>query len=244
MSDARRTATMTVFTAAAGHIVPSVATVAPLRRHVTRRLSDELANRQVSLTFDDGPDPESTPSVLDALSQLRVRATFFVLGEQLARHPDLARRIAAGGHGVEVHGWTHRPHLLRSPLGVADELRRTMLVIEATTGRTPRFWRPPHGIVTGGGVAAGRLLGLRLALWSADGLDWRRDATPDSIRDRVLARIGPGGIVLLHDSSRFGAPGSWQRTLAALPGLVEHCRTRGWTVGPLGTSAPDAASQR
>jgi peptidoglycan/xylan/chitin deacetylase (PgdA/CDA1 family) len=228
---------MTVLAAAATHVLPSVATIAPLRAHLTRRLSDELGNQQVSLTFDDGPDPESTPHVLGALSHLRVHATFFVLGEQLARYPGLGRRIVADGHGVEVHGWTHRPHLLRSPLRVAHELQRTTLAIEAATGRLPRFWRPPHGIVTGAGAGAGRLLGLRLALWTADGLDWRADATPDSIRDRVIARLEPGAVVLLHDSSRFAAPGSWQRALAALPGIVEHCRRQSWTLGPLGSGA-------
>ncbi|HEU5267403.1 MAG TPA: polysaccharide deacetylase family protein [Jatrophihabitans sp.] len=228
-----RPATISLLAAAvASHLVPSVATVAPVRNQLARR----PAAGQVSLTFDDGPDPESTPQVLAVLAELGVQATFFVLGERLVRNPEVGRRIAAGEHELAVHGWTHRPHLLRSPLAIQRELQRTVLAIEATTGRAARFWRPPHGIVTGGGLGAGRLLGLRLALWTADGLDWRRAATAASIRDRLIARVEPGAVLLLHDSSSFGTPGSWRRVLRALPDVVEHCRARGWPLGPLGAA--------
>ena len=227
-----RPATISLLAAAASHLVPSVAAVAPLRNRLARRPSTGA----VSLTFDDGPDPESTPQILSALAELGVHATFFVLGERLIASPEVGRRIAADGHELAVHGWTHRPHLLRSPLAIQGELQRTVLAIEATTGRVARFWRPPHGIVTGGGLGAGRLLGLRLALWTTDGRDWRRDATTASIRDRLIARLQPGAVLLLHDSSSFGAPDSWRRVLRALPDVVEHCRACGWPLGPLGTA--------
>ncbi|MGI8680243.1 MAG: polysaccharide deacetylase family protein [Jatrophihabitans sp.] len=220
-------------TAAAVHLVPSVAAIGPLRRRLLPGLCGRSATDHVALTFDDGPDPESTPRVLDALAELDLRATFFVLGERLNRYPGLGRRLVDQGHELAVHGWTHRPHLLRSPLALHLDLRRTVDLIEDVTGRTSRYWRPPHGIPTGTGLLAARRLALRPVLWTADGRDWARTATPASIRDGIAAHLSAGGVVLLHDSDAFATPGSWRRTVDALPGLVEHCHARGWKLGPL-----------
>ena len=229
--------------AAAAHLVPSVVSI---DRSRLRALSGQSAAQHVALTFDDGPDPGSTPQVLDELDELQVRATFFVLGTQLAEHPETGRRMVDAGHEVAVHGWTHRPHLLRSPAAIFADLRRCAAAIETVTGRRPHFWRPPHGIPTGAGLLAARRLGLRPVLWTADGLDWRHDATAASIRDRIVARLAPGGVVLLHDSDALCAPGSSRRALDAVPGIVAHCRERGWSVGPLRehgfAESPDAAA--
>jgi peptidoglycan/xylan/chitin deacetylase (PgdA/CDA1 family) len=220
-----------VAAAAAAHLVPSVISI---DRSRVRGLSGRTAAGHVALTFDDGPDPASTPQVLAALGDLDVRATFFVLGTRLREHQDVGRQIVGAGHEIAVHGWTHRPHLLRSPAAIFTDLRRCAEEIEAVTGHRPRFWRPPHGIPTGAGLLAARRLGLRPVLWTADGLDWRHDATAESIRDRIVSRLGPGGVILLHDSDALCVPGSWRRAIDAVPGIVTHCRERGWTVGPLG----------
>jgi peptidoglycan/xylan/chitin deacetylase (PgdA/CDA1 family) len=234
---------VTAAAAAAAHLVPSVVSI---DRSRLRGLSGQTARRHVALTFDDGPDPASTPQVLDALDELGVRATFFVLGTRLTEHREIGRRIVDAGHEVAVHGWTHRPHLLRTPAAIFADLRRCAASIETITGRRPRFWRPPHGIPTGAGLLAARRLALRPVLWTADGLDWRHDATPDSIRDRIVAKRGPGGVVLLHDSDALCAPNSWRRAIDALPGILAHCCEQGWTVGPLGehgfADSPDAAA--
>jgi len=229
--------------AAAAHLVPSVLSI---DRSRVRALSGETAAAHVALTFDDGPDPASTPQVLDGLAELGVRATFFVLGPRLTEHPDVGRLIAARGHELAVHGWTHRRHLLRTPADIHSDLRRCADAIEEIAGGRPRFWRPPNGIPTGAGLLAARRLGLRPVLWTADGLDWRRDATADSIRDRVVGRLGPGGVVLLHDSDALCVLGSWRRALDAVPGIVGYCHDQGWAVGPLGehgfADAADAAA--
>jgi peptidoglycan/xylan/chitin deacetylase (PgdA/CDA1 family) len=213
--------------AGAAHLTPSVAAIGPLRTALWPRLAGITRGRQVALTFDDGPDPRSTPEVLAALADLDVRATFFVLGARLARHPDL------GGHEIAVHGWLHRPHLLRVPTATGRDLARTVSLVADTTGTRPRYWRPPHGIPTGAGLLAARRLGLRPVLWSADGRDWRADATPDSINARLAGRLAPGAVVLLHDSDGQSAPGSWRATVGALPSLVAGCRARGLPIGPL-----------
>jgi peptidoglycan/xylan/chitin deacetylase (PgdA/CDA1 family) len=219
--------------AAGAHFVPSVATIPALHRRLLPRLSGSVRSMHVALTFDDGPDPASTPQFLVALAELDVRATFFVLGSQLDASPKLGRRIAEEGHEVAVHGWLHRPHLLRAPWRVYDDMARTANAIERACGTTPRFWRPPNGVLSGAGLLAARRLGLVPVLWTSDGRDWAADATAQSIRERVGRQLRAGGVVLLHDSDITSAPGSWRAGLGALPGIVGQCRAAGWSVGPL-----------
>ena len=218
---------------AAAHAVPSVLTVPAVHQRFWPALSGISSSAHVALTFDDGPDANSTPLFLDELARLDGHATFFLLGSQVEANADVAKRIVADGHEVAVHGWTHRPHLLRTPWAVRTDVERACTVITAITGETPRFWRPPNGIVTGGGLVAARQLGLRPVLWTADGQDWRADATGDSVAARITSRLAAGGTVLLHDSDITSAPGSWRSALDALPALAEHCRTRDWWLGPL-----------
>ncbi len=213
-----------VGTAAAGHLLPSVLSI-PVFRPL---FSGAVHRPSVALTFDDGPDPESTPQFLAALRRLQVPATFFVLGEQVTRSPGLAGRIAAEGHEIAVHGWSHRTHVLRSPAAVAGDLRRAQRAVTKASGTRPRHWRPPHGVVTGAGLAAGGWLGMSPVLWTADGADWSASATPTSVLQRISQRLSAGGVVLLHDSDRTSAPGSWRTALAVLDPLVAACRARGW----------------
>lgn len=217
----------------AAHLLPSVLTVPQLHRRTARRLAGRSDARHVALTFDDGPDPQSTPLFLDLLDRLDIRATFFLLGRQVCRHPETARRIVEHGHEVAVHGWTHTPHLLRTPRAVVADLDRACGAVRSVTGSAPRYWRPPNGVLSGAGLLAARRHGLQPVLWTADGRDWRSDVTPDRVLARIAHRLDAGGTVLLHDSDVTSAPGSWRTTLAAVPGLVGLCRSHDWAVGPL-----------
>lgn len=196
-------------------------------------MSGSSGSPHIALTFDDGPDPVGTPALLDLLAQLEVRATFFLLGTQLRAHPEPAARMVAEGHELAVHGWHHRPHLLRAPWQLQADLARAYHRIRELTDARPRFWRPPNGVLTGAGLLAARRLDLQPVLWTADGRDWRADATGTSIVTRIERRLTAGGTVLLHDSDVTSAPGCWRATLDALPSLVELIHRRGWTVGPL-----------
>ncbi|HLY34927.1 MAG TPA: polysaccharide deacetylase family protein [Jatrophihabitantaceae bacterium] len=218
---------------AGGHVLPSIVTIPALHNRLLPRLSGRSTAEHVALTFDDGPDPGSTPAFLDELAALGVRATFFLLGSQLSAHPDLGPRIVDGGHEIAVHGWTHRPHLLRTPWDVATDLQRAFECVRDVTGATPHFWRPPNGIVTGAGLRAARQLQLTPVLWTADGRDWARAATAESVAARVLARLAAGGTVLLHDSDVTSAPRSWRSALGSLRAVVAYCAEQGWAVGPL-----------
>lgn len=233
MTRAARDVAATVGLVAGGHVLPSVVTIPAVHKRWLPRLSGISSRPHVALTFDDGPDAVSTPAFLDQLAGLRVHATFFLLGTQLVTNPDVAARVIAAGHEIGVHGWTHRPHLLRTPWDVETDLRRALDRVRDTTGVLPRYWRPPNGIVTGAGLRAARRLGLTPVLWTADGRDWARTATGHTVATRVLAHLDAGGTVLLHDSDVTSAPGSWRSALAALPDIVEQCRRRDWAVGPL-----------
>jgi peptidoglycan/xylan/chitin deacetylase (PgdA/CDA1 family) len=223
----------------AAHLLPSALTVTRFQRRWLPRLCGRSTRPHVALTFDDGPDPASTPRVLDALRDLGLRATFFVLGEQVAAQRSVARRIVDDGHELAVHGWRHVPHLLRSPWAVHPDAERTVREIRSVTGVTPRFWRPPNGVLSGAGLVAARRLRLEPVLWTADGRDWSPRATASSVASRVLERLEPGGTVLLHDSDLTSAPGSWRATLGALPAIAETCERVGWALGPLRDHWPD-----
>ncbi len=218
----------------AAHAAPSVTTVARLRRRWLPGLSGMGASASVALTFDDGPDPASTPAFLDALDDLGWKATFFMLGSMVRRAPEIAAQVASAGHEVAVHGDQHRSHLWRSPRDVATDLERATATIVEATGRQPTWFRPPYGVLSTGSLVAARRLGLRTVLWTTWGRDWRAEATPTSVVANVESDLTPGGTVLLHDSDCTSAPGSWRSALGTLPALAELFAARGLQPGPLG----------
>ncbi len=219
---------------AAAQAVPALAALPGPRRLLFPRLAGIGRPDHVALTFDDGPDPRSTPRFLEQLASRGVRATFFLVGEQVVRHPQLAREIAAAGHELAVHGLRHRL-LLRYPPGrVYADLARSYDLVGEAAGRPPRWFRPPYGVLSTGAVAACRRLGMRSVLWTAWGRDWTATATGRSVSALIARDLHGGGTVLLHDTaSDTAAPGSWRSTLDALPRLLDHCRNHGWSVGPL-----------
>ena len=218
---------------AASHSAPVVTTWGQVRNRVLPRLAGVGARDGVALTFDDGPDPVSTPAFLDALDALGVRATFFLLGTLVARAPSLTAEITAAGHEVAVHGWDHRSMLLRLPPAALDGLRRARDVITAASGATPTMYRPPFGQLSVSALAGARGAGLQTVLWTVWGADWVASATPESVLHELGEPRG-GATILLHDSDCTSTPGSWRTTLAALPRVVEQCAAAGLAVRPLG----------
>ncbi|HET6817085.1 MAG TPA: polysaccharide deacetylase family protein [Mycobacteriales bacterium] len=229
----RRTLTFAAIAAAGVQVGPAATWLPPVRRALAPSLLGRGRPSSVALTFDDGPHPDGTPAVLHMLAELGWTATFFVLGSQTRRHPDVAREIVQRGHEVAVHGDEHRYLIARPPWTAYDDLRRARESVEDITQVEPKWWRPPYGVLSGPGLLAGRLLKLRPVLWSAWGRDWRSDATADSVVTDLLATAPAGGTLLLHDSDVTSAPGSWRTTVAALPLLAERMSTTGLRVGPL-----------
>ncbi|HZP73599.1 MAG TPA: polysaccharide deacetylase family protein [Gaiellaceae bacterium] len=200
--------------------------VPALAAHVPRlaqqlAIDCRIARPAVALTFDDGPHAEGTPAVLDVLAQRGATATFFLVGEQVRAHRALAREIADAGHEIALHGDRHTLLLRRRVAELADDLRRATAELEDTTGRTPALYRPPYGVFSAGALALVRSLGLVPLLWSRWGRDWERRATPSKIAARATRGLRPGDVVLLHDSDAYSSSGSWSRTAAALPSVID-----------------------
>ena len=214
---------------AGAHMVPSVVSLgqwAPIRS-----LPGDLCRWRgptgggVALTFDDGPDPRTTPVALDRLDELGLAATFFCLGTQVASHPDLVTEIRRRGHQVETHGYRHAHHFVRTPRWVRADLDAAIDVLEGV-GVRPQWFRPPFGQTTGATMLEARRHGLRLVLWSAWGREWDE---PDaaSVARRVRSGLGHGAIVLLHDADVLSPPGSSRRAVDALGPIAEDLHRHG-----------------
>lgn len=184
-------------------------------RHFPARERAESAEGVV-LTFDDGPDRDATPAVLDALDAAGARATFFVVGEQVEADPALAREIAHRGHDVELHGYGHVAHELLSPDDALHDLERGARALQDAIGLDARFYRPPYGRFSPGSYDACRALGLEAVYWSAWGTDWET-ISPQRIAELVIPDLSAGAVVLLHDSRRYGHRPSARPTAEALP---------------------------
>ena len=221
-------------TAAAGLSLAAVAHAGPALAPVVPGIGDSLGvqlrrddGEGVSITFDDGPHPRGTPAVLEILREAGAVATFFLAGEQVERRPALVAEIVAAGHRVELHCHRHRNQLRLTPRMLLDDAERARAAIEAAGGQEVADYRPPYGIFSAAGLWAVRTRGWRPVLWSRWGRDWSRRATPGSIARRAGAGARAGDILLLHDADYYSAPGSWARTTAALPIILEELEARG-----------------
>ena len=177
--------------------------------------------REVALTYDDGPDPAATPALLDLLRERGVRATFFLVGARARAHPDLVRRIVAEGHLVGNHSDRHSP---ATNLWFSARLRRDLAACQQTltelTGAAPVYFRPPVGLANHATHPVAAALGLQVVGWRVRGLDTPR-RPPGAVIRAILARVGGGDVVLLHDGGR--APDSVRAiTVGVLDGLAER----------------------
>ncbi|MET9883218.1 polysaccharide deacetylase family protein [Streptomyces sp. NPDC006430] len=174
------------------------------------------------LTFDDGPDPRYTPAILDTLARYGVRAMFFVCGEMATENRDLLRRMAAEGHVVGNHTWTHPliPKLTRPDL--ASEIGRTSEVVHQAVGEAPLWFRAPYGAWNRAAFELGAELGMEPFAWTVDSLDWTEPGTT-TIVSRVLKGAAPGVIVLSHD-----AGGDRSQSVQALGTYLPQLLARGY----------------
>jgi peptidoglycan/xylan/chitin deacetylase (PgdA/CDA1 family) len=191
-----------------------------------RTLERARAADAVALTFDDGPHPEGTPRVLEILAAHGARATFFVIGEQAVRRPELLRRIIDQGHSVELHGYRHRLQLRLTARELRDDIERGTVAIEDALGVSPRLHRPPYGIYSSAGLEIVRARELQPLLWARWGKDWRKFTTPGRIAHRVLSGLRAGDVILLHDADFYSSKRSHERTALALELIVTELRSR------------------
>ena len=182
----------------------------------------------VALTFDDGPDPEWTPAILDILKARGVKATFFVVGSEAERHPEIIRRIVAEGHEIGNHTFTH-PNLAEAPPALVRlELNATERLIESLTGRSTTLFRPPYNADSRPAnlrelmpVEIAQSLGYMTILENVDPRDWQKPKK-NRLVERVKTELPRGNIVLLHDGG-----GDRSATVAALPAILDYLKERG-----------------
>jgi peptidoglycan/xylan/chitin deacetylase (PgdA/CDA1 family) len=186
---------------------------------------------EVALTFDDGPS-DDTGRVLDALAARSVHATFFVVGRFAERRAALLRRIAADGHEIGNHSYSHPIYLYRSPRETFREVERTQQIVADAIGVAPVLARPPCGVRTPAYFRACRAFALRSVQWTVAGFDWKPDWPPARIAGAVLAGCAPGAIVLLHDGDGFGADHR-RNTVTALGPILDGLLAKNLRVAPL-----------
>jgi peptidoglycan/xylan/chitin deacetylase (PgdA/CDA1 family) len=175
----------------------------------------------VRLTFDDGPNRNATPVILDTLAARGVKATFFVVGSMAAANPGIVRRASTEGHQIGNHSWSHPNLTTLSRAEVLSQLTRTNETVQQATGTSPTEWRPPYGARNAVVEAAARDVGLTsMVLWTVDPRDWA-DPPATTVRDRVLQAVRPNSIVLLHDGTGANTP-------EALPMILDGLADRGY----------------
>lgn len=184
----------------------------------------------VALTFDDGPSSD-TELILDILERHGLKATFFMLGRQVESLPQLARRVAAAGHEVGNHSYSHPSFLFSGAGETREQMERAQQIITEVLGSAPRIARPPYGARTPSYFEAARRLGLRTVLWNVSGFDWNQK-DPTKIARRVLGRAAPGSIIVLHDAdSELKA--NRGATVKAVQLIIDGLHERGLKVVPL-----------
>jgi len=216
---------------AANHAVLGVVCMWPrstmLGPNLTRLPHASIARREIALTFDDGPDPEVTPRVLDILDAHGVRASFFCIAEHAARHPELCREIARRGHAVENHSRTHLLNFaLRGPGGTRREVSAAQSDLAAITGRLPRFFRAPAGIRSPFLDPVLHDLGLKLVSWTRRGFDTRRSDV-EEVTKLLAFGLASGDILLMHDGNCARTADRRPVVLQVLPRVIAQAQSLG-----------------
>ena len=174
----------------------------------------------IAMTFDDGPSATLTPKLLELLAAHHIKATFFVIGENVAEHPEIVARAAREGHEIGNHSWSHPNFGKMSDEGVRSQLQRTDDAIKSASGSRPTLMRPPYGSITARQKHwIHNDFGYRVILWDVDPLDWKRPG-PAVVRNRILKETRPGSIVLSHDIH----PG----TIEAMPSTLDELESKGF----------------
>lgn len=194
----------------------------------------------VALTFDDGPSPD-TPAILEVLKRENVRAAFFLIGEKVEEFPDIVREIAAAGHDIGNHSYSHPIFLFCTPKRTLREMQRTQEIIKETVGFAPSLARPPCGVRTPAYFDAAEKLSLQTVMWSDTGFDWK-NFSGEQIAEKVLETVQSNSIILLHDGDSE-QKSDRTATAEALPIILRGLREKGLRVAPIIEVCPEITEQ-
>ena len=185
--------------------------------------------KKVALTFDDGPSPEWTPQILDALKKANIKATFFMIGHHVKKYPDIAKRVAQEGHTIGNHTYAHSVILYYTPEEIEEEIKYTEMIIKEATGHKTKFFRPPKAWMRSNTKARVKSMGYEVILWSLNSKDWV-EFNHRYIVKLLSHRVKNGDILLFHDSGNvFSAEGGDRsQTVAAIPLLVRELHKKGF----------------
>ncbi|MDG0812050.1 polysaccharide deacetylase family protein [Cohnella rhizosphaerae] len=192
-----------------------------------RVFSKGIADREIALTFDDGPHPVYTPRLLDLLKAHGAHATFFVVGAHAEKHPDIVRRMYEEGHDIGIHNYVHRSNWIMGPVSVRRHVVRTGDIVERITGMRPRYYRPPWGIVNVFDfIGRGK---PQIVLWTALFGDWKLKVGAERLYGKIRRKLQPGAVLLLHDcGDTFGAdPDAPANTIDAVGRILEDGKREG-----------------
>ncbi len=176
--------------------------------------------KKVALSFDDGPNSEITPRVLEILKHYGVKAAFFVCGANARRHPHLVRQINDEGHIVGNHTFSHSLFLTLSGLAFRETLK-TQKILTDILGKDSRFFRPPHGLASPFFLKRLRRLGFKIIPFDVVAYDWKRSTTAEKIIERVKKSVKDGSIIVLHDGDEIKEKAERMEVVKALPGVIE-----------------------
>ncbi|WP_245856113.1 polysaccharide deacetylase family protein [Paenibacillus rigui] len=189
------------------------------------RSTPPMASKQVALTFDDGPDNKYTPQILDILKQNDVKATFFVVGNQASKHPDVLKRIHDEGHAIGNHSWDHANLSKLSASQIEKELKETDQLVLRTIGVTPDLVRAPYGAISASVKEEVSRSGRPLIGWNVDPQDWAGTSAEDMMQN-IQSHVKADSIILLH--SFGGRHGKLDNTVKALPAIIAYLRGEGF----------------
>lgn len=178
----------------------------------------------IALTFDDGPDTHNDPALLAILAEHKAHATFFVIGRNAQRYPDMLKTIADAGHEIGNHTWDHTRLITQTGPEQAREMSRTAATL-ARQGITTQWFRPPYGSYDEKTGPLARAAGMDMVLWTVDSQDYR-DRPPEVLEERVVGQLAPGAVVLMHSNHA--------NTVTALPGILKRAQATGYRFVTLG----------
>jgi len=190
--------------------------------YITAHCSANTDKKEIAITFDDGPDATYTPQVLKVLADYNAKATFFVIGKNIAGNEALLQQMDAAGHLIGNHTFSHSFFIdFKSRKGFMDELTQTMALVYKSTGRQMKFFRPPYGVTTPNLAKAAKDLNYSVIGWNVRSLDTKADSE-ELIFERVKKQLKPGAVILFHDTSA--------KTVNVLKQTLEFAQKNGFKI--------------